>query len=158
SEKYQSRKRSKQMEEKYPEKTLANETSEVKEVESNKKENEKLDPSKEKLKRHYQSQDKLDPLFDDPKQSIDTYKMINNQQKRKSEEDEKFDDYKEDKKNKEENEKWPKSLDYSLIYGNQTENIELQDIWNDKQNEPKIRQISIRGKAGSGKSMLSQRI
>ncbi|ETO02996.1 hypothetical protein RFI_34414, partial [Reticulomyxa filosa] len=107
-----------------------------------------LDATKEKLKRHYQSQDKLVPLFDDPEQFIDTCyirlalltqqqfqqqkdKMINNQKKEKNEGDEKYNDY------KEENEKWPNSLDYSLIYGNQTENIELQDIWNDKQNESK---------------------
>ncbi|ETN97398.1 hypothetical protein RFI_40131 [Reticulomyxa filosa] len=36
--------------------------------------------------------------------------------------------------------------------------IELQDIWNDKQNESKVRHISIRGEAGSGKNVLSQRI
>ncbi|ETO02151.1 hypothetical protein RFI_35285, partial [Reticulomyxa filosa] len=54
--------------------------------------------------------------------------------------------------------KWPNSLDYSLIYGTHTENIELQDIWNDKENETKVRHISVRGEAGSGKSVLSQRI
>ncbi|ETN98843.1 NACHT family NTPase, partial [Reticulomyxa filosa] len=36
--------------------------------------------------------------------------------------------------------------------------MELQDIWNDKENESKVRHISIRGEAGSGKSVLSQRI
>ncbi|ETO07816.1 hypothetical protein RFI_29574, partial [Reticulomyxa filosa] len=36
------------------------------------RENEKLNLTKEKLKRYYQSQDKLAPLFDDPEQSIDT--------------------------------------------------------------------------------------
>ncbi|ETO32825.1 hypothetical protein RFI_04291, partial [Reticulomyxa filosa] len=35
-------------------------------------ENEDLNVTKEKLKRYYQSQDKLAPLFDDPEQSIDT--------------------------------------------------------------------------------------
>ncbi|ETO11167.1 hypothetical protein RFI_26209, partial [Reticulomyxa filosa] len=112
----------------------ANESSEAE------KENkdEELDTTKQKLRQHYQSQDKLAPLFDDPEQSIDTCyirlallaqqqfqqqkdKMINNQEKEKSEE----------------HEKWPNSLDYSLIYGTHTENIELQDIWNDKENETK---------------------
>ncbi|ETO06302.1 hypothetical protein RFI_31094, partial [Reticulomyxa filosa] len=81
-------------------------------------ENEELNAMKEKLKQHYQSQDKLAPLFDDPGQSIDTCyirlalltqqqkdKMVNNQEKEKSEE--------------EKNGKWINSLDYSLIYGNQ---------------------------------------
>ncbi|ETO01228.1 hypothetical protein RFI_36212, partial [Reticulomyxa filosa] len=124
---------------------------------------EELDTTKKKLRRHYQSQDKLAPLFDDPEQSIDTcyirlalltqqqfqqqkHKMVNNQKKEKGEEDEKYEDY------TKENGKWPNSLDYSLIYGNQTQNIELQDIWNNKENESKIHQISIRGEAGSGKS------
>ncbi|ETO09046.1 hypothetical protein RFI_28340, partial [Reticulomyxa filosa] len=132
-------------------------------------ESEQLNSIKQKLKRYYQSQDKLAPLFDDPEQSINTCyirlvlltqqqlqqqkdKMTNNQEKEKSEEDKKYTDY------KEENEKWPNSLDYSLIYGNQTEHIQLQDIWNNKQNESKVRHISIRGEAGSGKSVLSQRI
>ncbi|ETO02068.1 hypothetical protein RFI_35368, partial [Reticulomyxa filosa] len=132
-------------------------------------ENEQLNSSKQKLIRYYQSQNKLAPLFDDPEQSIDTCyirlalltkqqfqqqkdKMINNQEKEKSEEDEKYDDYEEDEKYKKENEKWPNSLDYSLIYGSQTENIELQDIWNDQQSKLKVRHISIRGEAGSGKS------
>ncbi|ETO04538.1 hypothetical protein RFI_32859, partial [Reticulomyxa filosa] len=61
------------------EKVLVNETSRPKE--KNKQTNEKiytnktseaLNATKEKLKRHYQSQDKLAPLFDDPEQSIDT--------------------------------------------------------------------------------------
>ncbi|ETO01478.1 hypothetical protein RFI_35962 [Reticulomyxa filosa] len=142
------------------EKIYTNKTSEIKKD----NENEELNATKEKLKQHYQSQDKLAPLFDDPEQSIDTCyirlalliqqqkdKMINNEEKEKSE-DEKHDDH------KEENGKWTNSLDYSLIYGNQTENIELQDIWNDQQKELKICHISIRGEAGSGKSVLSQRI
>ncbi|ETO08757.1 putative ATP-dependent protease subunit C (ClpC), partial [Reticulomyxa filosa] len=78
--------------------------------------------------------------------------MINKKEKEKSEEDEKDKDY------NEENEKWLNSLDYPLIYENQTETIELQDIWNDKEDESKVRHISIRGEAGSGKSVLSQRI
>ncbi|ETO10982.1 hypothetical protein RFI_26391, partial [Reticulomyxa filosa] len=137
------------MEEKYPEETLANEIPKVKEKKRNKKkEKKKLDPKKEKLKRYYQSQDKLAPLFDDPEQSINTcyirlalltqqqfqqqkYKMINNEKKENSEEDKKYEDY------IKENGKWPNPLDYSLIYRNQTENIELQDIWNDKENESK---------------------
>ncbi|ETO32344.1 hypothetical protein RFI_04773 [Reticulomyxa filosa] len=92
-------------------------------------ENEQLSLIKKKLKRYYQSQDKLVPLFDDFEQSINTRKW-----------------------------KMANSLDYSLIYGNQTKNIELQDIWNDKQKESKVCYISIRGEAGSGKSVLSQRI
>ncbi|ETO34430.1 hypothetical protein RFI_02663 [Reticulomyxa filosa] len=118
-------------------------------------ENEQLNLIKQKLKRYYQSQDKLTPLFDDPEQSIDAnkkHKMINNQEKEKGKEDEKYKDY------KEENGKWPNPLDYSLIYENQTENIKLQDIWNDKENQSKVRHISIQGEAGSGKSVLSQRI
>ncbi|ETO11699.1 hypothetical protein RFI_25677 [Reticulomyxa filosa] len=127
-------------------------------------ENKELNVMKKKLKQHYQSQDKLSPLFDNPEQSIDTCyirltlliqqqfhqqkdKMVNNQEKRKSKEE-----------NGEKNGKWTNSLDYSLIYGNQTENIELQDIWNDKQKGLKICHIGIRGEAGSGKSVLSQRV
>ncbi|ETO15173.1 hypothetical protein RFI_22191 [Reticulomyxa filosa] len=96
-------------------------------------ENEELNTTKEKLKQHYQPQDKLAPLFDDPEQSIDTCyiqlalltqqqkdKLINNQEKQKSEENGKYKGY------KEENGKWKNSLNYSLICGNQTENIELQ--------------------------------
>ncbi|ETO33523.1 hypothetical protein RFI_03577, partial [Reticulomyxa filosa] len=108
-------------------------------------ENEEMNATKEKLKQYYQSQDKLAPLFDDPEQSINTCYI----RKGKSEENEKY---------KEENGKWINLLNYSLIYGNQTETIELQDIWNDKQTEAKICHISIRGEAGSGKSVLSQRI
>ncbi|ETO07989.1 non-muscle caldesmon, partial [Reticulomyxa filosa] len=151
------------------EKIYTNKTSEAKKDD----ENEELNATKEKLKQNYQSQDKLAPLFDDPEQSIDTCyirlalltqqqfqqqkdKMTNNQEKGKSEEDEKYE--KEDEKYKEENGKWMNSLDYSLIYGNQTEIIELQDIWDDQQKESKICHISIRGEAGSGKSVLSQRI
>ncbi|ETN99442.1 hypothetical protein RFI_38032 [Reticulomyxa filosa] len=128
--------------------------------------NEELDTTKQKLRRHYQSQDKLAPLFDDPEQSIDTCyirlalltqqqfqqqkdKMTNSQENEKSEEDEKNED------DKEENVKWPNSLDYSSIYGNQTEHIELQDIWNDTQYQSKVRYISIRGEAGSGKNVES---
>ncbi|ETO03041.1 NTPase, partial [Reticulomyxa filosa] len=151
--------RVKEKNEKIKKRVYANETSEAE------KENkdEELDTTKQKLMQHYQSQDKLAPLFDDPEQSIDTCyvrlalltqqqfqqqkdKMINNQEKEKKK------DY------KEENGKWPNSLDYSLIYGNQTENIKLQDIWSDKENESKVRHISIQGEAGSGKSVLSQRI
>ncbi|ETO03468.1 hypothetical protein RFI_33939, partial [Reticulomyxa filosa] len=167
--------RAKEKNENITKRVYANETSEA----EKENKNQELDTTKQKLRRYYQSQDKLAPLFDDPEQSIDTCyirltlltqqqfqqqkdKMINDQQKGKSEQDEKYDDYKEEKgkseqdeKNKdykEENEKWANSLNYSLIYGNQIENIELQDIWNDKQNESKIRHISIRGEAGSGKS------
>ncbi|ETO02469.1 regulator of nonsense transcripts 2, partial [Reticulomyxa filosa] len=48
--------------------TYANETSEA----EKEKKNQELDTTKQKLMRHYQSQDKLAPLFDDPEQSIDT--------------------------------------------------------------------------------------
>ncbi|ETO15234.1 hypothetical protein RFI_22132, partial [Reticulomyxa filosa] len=75
---------------------------------------------------YYQSQDKLASLFEDPEQSIDMChirlalltqqqfqqqkdKMINNQEKEKSQ-DEKHDDY------KEKNGKWINLLNYSLIY------------------------------------------
>ncbi|ETO31338.1 hypothetical protein RFI_05781 [Reticulomyxa filosa] len=132
-------------------------------------ENEQLRLAKEKLRRYYQSQDKLVPLFDDPEQSIDTCytrlalliqqqfqqqkdRMIDNQEKEKSEEDKKNQDY------KEENGEWPNSLNCSLTYRNQTKDIELQDIWNDRQKGFKICHISIQGKAESGKSVLSQRI
>ncbi|ETO01989.1 NTPase, partial [Reticulomyxa filosa] len=123
-------------------------------------ENEQLHSIKQKLKRHYQSQDKLAPLFDDPEQSIHTcyvrLALLTQQQFQKQKD--KMTNNQGHEKNEEENGKWPNSLDYSLIYGNQTEHIELQDIWNDKQNQSKIHHTSIRGEAGSGKSVLSQRI
>ncbi|ETN99762.1 hypothetical protein RFI_37705 [Reticulomyxa filosa] len=97
-----------------------------------KTQNENEQPSliKEKLKRYYQSQDKLVPLFDDPEQSIYTcYTRLAllTQQQFQQQKDKMINQEKgeEDKKYKEENGKWPNSLDYSLIYGNQTENIEL---------------------------------
>ncbi|ETO21871.1 hypothetical protein RFI_15332, partial [Reticulomyxa filosa] len=77
-------------------------------------------------------------------------KMTNNEKAEKDEEA--------DEKYKEENGKWPNSLDYSLIYENKTEIIKIQDIWNDKQNGSKVRHISIRGKAGSGKNESSEDI
>ncbi|ETO01912.1 hypothetical protein RFI_35527, partial [Reticulomyxa filosa] len=138
------------------EKIYTNKTSQAKKD----NENEELNTMKEKLMQHYQLQDKLVLLFDDPEQSIDTCyirlalltQQQFQQQKEKIEEDGKHGDY------KEKNGQSINSLHYSLIYGNQTENIELQDIWNDKENESKIRHISIGGEAGSGENVLSQRI
>ncbi|ETO07647.1 putative ATP-dependent protease subunit C (ClpC) [Reticulomyxa filosa] len=39
-----------------------------------------------------------------------------------------------------------------------TQDGRIARYWNDKENESKVRQISVRGEAGSGKSVLSQRI
>ncbi|ETO31116.1 hypothetical protein RFI_06005, partial [Reticulomyxa filosa] len=71
-----------------------------------------LTTTNEKLKRCYQSQDKLVPLFDDPEQSIDTCyirlqknKMKNNQEKEK-EEKEKDEENEKDKDYKEEDGEW----------------------------------------------------
>ncbi|ETO07098.1 hypothetical protein RFI_30294, partial [Reticulomyxa filosa] len=54
--------------EKIRKRVYANETSEA----EKENKNEELDTTKKKLRRHYQSQDRLAQLFDDPEQSIDT--------------------------------------------------------------------------------------
>ncbi|ETO03196.1 hypothetical protein RFI_34214, partial [Reticulomyxa filosa] len=104
-------------------------------------ENEQLSLTKKKLKRYYQSQDKLVPLLDDPEQTIymcyirlilltqqqfqQKDKMINNQEEEKSKH-EKYDDY------NEENGKWSNSLDYSLICRNQISNYKIFGMINKK--------------------------
>ncbi|ETO17749.1 hypothetical protein RFI_19567, partial [Reticulomyxa filosa] len=91
--------------------------------------------TKQKLKKYYNSQDKLVPLFDDPPQSIGTCYVrlvlltrqqfqerkdkISNKQEEKEDSDHKI---------REENEKWPNTMDYSLIYSKQ-KTIELENIW-----------------------------
>ncbi|ETO03668.1 NTPase, partial [Reticulomyxa filosa] len=135
------------MEEKYSEETRVNEVSEVK---GSKKD---TNATTEKLMRYYKSQDKLAPLFDDPGQPIDNCYIrlaLLTQQQFQGQKDKITN-------NEKENENWQNSLDYSLIYENKTETIEVQDIWNDAKGS-NIRHISIRGEAGSGKSVLSQRI
>ncbi|ETO10825.1 hypothetical protein RFI_26550 [Reticulomyxa filosa] len=97
-----------------------------------------------KLKDYYKSQDKLVPLFDDPEQSIYTcyIRLILLDQKR-------FQQRKE---------QWTNTLDYSLICGTGKEKMEVQDIWNVKESDLEVHHISICGEAGSGKSVLTQRI
>ncbi|ETO03427.1 NACHT family NTPase [Reticulomyxa filosa] len=96
-----------------------------------------------KLKYYYKSQDKLAPLFDDPEQSIDTcyiqLALLNQTIFRQRKE------------------QWTSTLDYSLTYDTGQETVELQDIWNET-DELEIHHIGIRGEAGSGKSVLTQRI
>ncbi|ETO34937.1 putative ATP-dependent protease subunit C (ClpC), partial [Reticulomyxa filosa] len=113
------------------------------------------------------SQDKLVPLFDDPPQAIGTcyvrLVLLTQQQfqerknKISNKEEEKEDS---DHKIREEDEKWSNTMDYSLLYDNKKESIELEDIWKRKNEENglKLRHVSINGEAGTGKSVLSQRI
>ncbi|ETN98036.1 hypothetical protein RFI_39486, partial [Reticulomyxa filosa] len=93
------------------------------------------DVTKQKLKEYYNSQDKLVPLFDDPPQSIDTcyvrLVLLTRQQfqERKDklsnkEEEKEYSDH----KIREEDEKWPNTMDYPLLYDEQ-ETIELENIW-----------------------------
>ncbi|ETO20144.1 hypothetical protein RFI_17077 [Reticulomyxa filosa] len=126
-----------------------------------------LETTTDKLKDHYKSQDKLVPLFDDLEQLIDTcyiqlallhekyFKKIKEQITNKKQ------------NNEDEKEKWSNSIDHSMIYGSRQEIVDEQDIWKlDKKGEEKeeeieeeeVRHISIRGEAGSGKSVLTQRI
>ncbi|ETO06859.1 hypothetical protein RFI_30531 [Reticulomyxa filosa] len=115
-----------------------------------------------KLKDYYNGQDKLVPLFDDPPQSIDDcyirLVLLTQQQfqNRKDQMTKKNNEEKED-------EKWPDTLDYSLIYDNKQEIIELEDIWKkrkkeEEKSELEMHHISIHGEAGTGKSVLTQRI
>ncbi|ETO32528.1 hypothetical protein RFI_04589, partial [Reticulomyxa filosa] len=116
--------------------------------------------AKEKLKRHYRLKDKLAPLFDDPGQSIDNCYIrlaLLTQQRFQQQKNENDNEEEEEAKYKE-SETWTNTLDYSLIYGNKMETLEVQDIWKDKENGLVVRHISICGEAGSGKSVLSQRI
>ncbi|ETO14940.1 hypothetical protein RFI_22428, partial [Reticulomyxa filosa] len=118
-----------------------------------------------KLKRYYKSQDKLVPLFDDPEQSIDTcyirLALLHERQFKKIKEQ-----ITNKKQNKEEDEKekWLNSIDYSAMYGNEQETIDVRYVWKidnegeKKKEEEEVRHISIRGEAGSGKSVLTQRI
>ncbi|ETO06085.1 hypothetical protein RFI_31311 [Reticulomyxa filosa] len=96
-----------------------------------------------KMKDYYKSQDKLVPLFDDPEQSTDAcyikLYLLNQTIFRQRKEQR------------------TSTLDY-LIYGTGQETVEMQGIWNETDNELKIHHISIRGEAGSGKSVLTQRI
>ncbi|ETO30244.1 hypothetical protein RFI_06875 [Reticulomyxa filosa] len=43
-----------------------------------------------------------------------------------------------EQKHEQENGKWANSLDYSLLYENKTETIEIQDTWNDIKNRSKF--------------------
>ncbi|ETO01966.1 putative ATP-dependent protease subunit C (ClpC), partial [Reticulomyxa filosa] len=65
-----------------------------------------------------------------------------------------------DHKIREEDEKWSNTMDYSLLYDDKKESIELEDIWKrtNEENGLKLRHVSIHGEAGTGKSVLSQRI
>ncbi|ETO34004.1 hypothetical protein RFI_03092 [Reticulomyxa filosa] len=116
--------------------------------------------AKEKLKRHYLSKNKLVSLFDNPGQSTDNcyirlvllIQQRFQQQKMKMTSIERTGKSEEDAKHKERN-----ILDYSLIYGNKMETLEVQDILKDKENGLVLRHISICGESG-GKSVLSQRI
>ncbi|ETO33882.1 hypothetical protein RFI_03214 [Reticulomyxa filosa] len=135
-----------------------------------------IEVTKETLKNYYNAQDKLVPLFDDTPQSISNCyirlalltqqqfqerkeKMTNknNEEKKRS---------KEDNENREEDGKWQDTIDYSLIY-NEQKTIELEDIWNTEKSkkedekveeEEEMRHINVHGEAGTGKSVLSQRI
>ncbi|ETO05325.1 hypothetical protein RFI_32071 [Reticulomyxa filosa] len=115
------------------------------------------DATKQKLKDYYKSQDELIPLFDDHQQSIANcyirLVLLTQQQFQKRKD-------KITNKSNEESEKWPNTLDYSLFYGGEQETTELEDIWGIKTETGrlKIRYISIHGEAGTGKSVLTQRI
>ncbi|ETO27417.1 NACHT family NTPase, partial [Reticulomyxa filosa] len=129
------------------EETFRSEVSEIKEEELGQNET-----AKEKLKRYYKSQDKLVPLFDDPAQCIDTcyirLVLLDQQQSQQ----------RKGQMNSEEDREWPNALDYSLLHQTAQETVQLENIWNDEASGSTIRHISIRGEAGSGKSVLTQRI
>ncbi|ETO08121.1 hypothetical protein RFI_29269, partial [Reticulomyxa filosa] len=129
----------------------------------------------EKLKGFYRSQNELVPLFDDPPQPINscyiqlTFLDTRQLQERKEKMEAKNgsnEEKKEEREDKDEHEehskdgRWPNLLDHSIIYGNGQKTIELHDIWQEKQQDKsnKCRHISIRGEAGSGKSVLMKRI
>ncbi|ETO14921.1 hypothetical protein RFI_22445 [Reticulomyxa filosa] len=128
--------------------------------------------TRQKLKDYYKTQDKLITLFDDPPQPIEkcyirlvllTQHQFQERKKQmtsknRSSEEEQGKDCRQIRN--EEDRKWPDTLDYSLIYSGVQETIELDDIWKIKgeDGEPEVRHISIRGEAGTGKSVLTQRI
>ncbi|ETO32135.1 hypothetical protein RFI_04983, partial [Reticulomyxa filosa] len=113
--------------------------------------------AKQKLKDYYNSQDKLVPLFDDPPQRIANcfIRLVLLAQfyfqKRK--------DQMSNKNKETDSKKWPHVMDYSLLYNGRQMTIELEDIWKIKEeNGSKVCHISIHGEAGTGKSVLTQRI
>ncbi|ETN97225.1 Ras family protein, partial [Reticulomyxa filosa] len=142
--------------------------------------------TKQKLKEYYNSQDKLVPLFDDLPQSIDTcyVRLVLLTQQQFQERKDKISNKQEEKEDsdhkiREEDEKWPNIMDYSLIYSEQ-KTIKLENIWRvekerkedtentknketekmeeDGDSELELRHINIHGEAGTEKSVLSQRI
>ncbi|ETO10483.1 NTPase [Reticulomyxa filosa] len=174
--------------------------------------------TRQKLKDHYNSQDKLVPLFDDPPQSVShlyvrlailAQQQVQERKGKTSNKNNKERKGKMSNKNNEEkkgkskkDQEWSSTVDYSLIYGEQIlidekqtlsyegqKTIELEDIWKvekskkkekdiegkkleeedelelrhisihgEEESELKLRHISIHGEAGTGKSVLSQRI
>ncbi|ETO15160.1 hypothetical protein RFI_22204, partial [Reticulomyxa filosa] len=91
--------------------------------------------TKQKLKEYYNSQDKLVPLFDDLPQSIDTcyVRLVLLTQQQFQERKDKISNKQEEKEDsdhkiREEDEKWPNIMDYSLIYSEQ-KTIKLENIW-----------------------------
>ncbi|ETO27894.1 NTPase [Reticulomyxa filosa] len=149
------------MEKKNPNEILVNETSEIKKDKRLPINNcEGANAVKEKLKRYYQAKDKLVPLFDDPEQSINVcyIRLSLLRQERFREQKEKMVENEKSEEHKGEDRECINKSKYSLIYGNEQETIEIQDIWNDKQNKSNLRHISIYGETGSGKSVLLQRI
>ncbi|ETO35468.1 NACHT domain-containing protein, partial [Reticulomyxa filosa] len=130
-----------------------------------------FEATKAKLKEYYKSQDKLVPLFDDHEQSINAcyIRLALLNQKRFLERKEQI--TKKMRNNEERQGKCTNTLDYPFIYDDEQETIEeqdnwnikegeleVQDIWNTKEGELEVRHISIRGEAGCGKSVLTQRI
>ncbi|ETO33395.1 hypothetical protein RFI_03713, partial [Reticulomyxa filosa] len=132
---------------------------------SKKDDREALKVAIKKLKDYYKLQNKLVPLFDDPEQSIDTcYIRLILLITKRFEERKKQMTNKKQNNEEDEKEKWSNSIDYSIIYGSGQETVDVEDIWKREEKEEieeeeeEVRHISIRGEAGSGKSVLTQRI
>ncbi|ETO05005.1 hypothetical protein RFI_32389, partial [Reticulomyxa filosa] len=118
-----------------------------------------MEVTKQKLKDYYKTQDKLVPLFDDPQQSVDTcYVRLAFVSQQFQEEKVNIPNKWSDNEKKEDDEKWPNKLNYSLINDDDQKIRELQDIWKIEENGLETHHISIYGEAGSGKSVLTQRI